>query len=524
MPCPGGPTSFPPDFRQGTRVVVGSSATANAGQADVKQLTGLDATFLNIETPSSFGHISSVVIYERPDDPTFEPFEAFHAQLEKRLHLLEPLRRKLVEVPFGLDHPYWINDPDFDLDFHIRHLSLPRPGTMEQLSTQVARIVGRPCDRGRPLWEVYVIEGLENDEFAILTKVHHATIDGASGVEMLMLMLDSDPAGDQLPIDDETWVPESVPSNSDLLGRAVVNYVRTPGRVARLGMRAIREVASTSSSRGATEAIDQLRSRLPSKLGGHTTVEREQHRPHVLAPPTPFNRSIGPNRRLAMGSAPLADVKQIKSALGVTVNDVVMAVSAGALRSYLISHDALPEDPLRAMVPVSIRTGQEADRWTNRVAAVFVSIPTHLDDPLERVQAAHEAMNRAKDQFELMPADTLVEMADLAMPAIVGQASRLAGSLHLADRASSAPVNVVISNVPGPRQPLYMAGARMRRFFPVSTITEGVGLNITVQSYLDSLDFGLIACRDLMPDLDDLLDQHIAEIDVLLDAAGVERA
>ena len=490
----------------------------------MKQLTGLDAAFLSIETPSSFGHVSSVVIYQRPDDPEFSPYEAFHAQLERRLHLLEPLRRKLVEVPFGLDHPYWINDPHFDLDFHVRHMAIPSPGTMEQLSTQVARIIGRPCDRSRPLWEVYVIEGLENDEFAILTKVHHATIDGASGVEMLMMMLDSEPGGDDIPTDEGGWEPESPPHNLELIGRTVFNLARTPGRAARMQMRMLRRVADTTRSRGVTNTVDQVRRQLPSKLGGLTSVERERSLPQVLAPPTPFNRSIGPNRRLAMGSAPLSDVKAIKSALGATVNDVVMAVTAGALRRYLLSHHALPDQPLRAMVPVSIRTGEEADRWTNRVSAIFVAIPTHLDDPLARVQAVHDSMNRSKEQFDLVPADTLVDMADLATPAIVSQVSRLAGSLHLADRAVGSPVNVVISNVPGPRQPLYMGGAKMVRFFPVSTITEGVGLNITVQSYLDSLDFGLVACRELVPDLDDLLEHHLAEIEILAEAAGVGSA
>ncbi len=490
----------------------------------MKQLTGLDATFLSIETAASFGHVSSLVIYDRPDDPGFDAYEAFHAQLEKRLHLLEPLRRKVVEVPFGLDHPYWVNDPHFDLDFHVRHLALPAPGTVEQLTTQVARIVGRPCDRSRPLWEVYVIEGLEDDQFAILTKVHHATIDGASGVEMLMMMLDSDPAGDEIPPDDGSWHADTEPSGASLVGRSVVNFARTPGRAVRVGLRTVSQFADATRARGVTKTIDQIRHQLPSRLGGLTSVERERTRPHVMAPPTPFNRSIGPHRKLSIGSVPLSQVKAIKGALGATVNDVVMAVSAGALRRYLKMHDALSEQPLRSMVPVSIRTGEEAERWTNRVSALFVEIPTHLDDPLARVAAVHESMNRGKEQFDLVPADSLVEMADLAMPGIVAQVSRLAGSLHLADRAGSFPVNVVISNVPGPRQPLYMGGARMRRFFPVSTITEGVGLNITVQSYVDSLDFGLVSCRDLMPDLDDLLDFHLDEVQVLAEAAGVASA
>ena len=489
----------------------------------MKQLTGLDAGFLSMETSTSYGHVSSLVIYEPPDDPDFRPYEAFQEQVTRRLHLLEPLRRKLATVPLGLDHPYWVNDRDFDIHFHVRHLALPAPGSRDQLETQVARIVGRPLDRSRPLWEAYVIEGLDDGRFAILTKVHHATVDGASGVEMLLMMLDHDPDGDEIPSDDGSWHAEDVPSAADLFRRGLLNFAMTPGRAARVPLRLAQQFAESTRSRGLSNTIEQVRHQLPSELGGLTSTERTQSspggRPRVLAPPTPFNKAIGPHRKLSIGSAPLADIKTIKSSLGATVNDVVMAVCAGALRRYLQEHDALPEAPLRAVVPVSIRTGEEAERWTNRVSSLFVDIPTHLDDPLERVQAVHEAMVRGKEQFDLVPAETLLDVANLATPGIFAQVSRLVSSTHLADRAT-LPVNVVISNVPGPRDPLYMGGAKMVKFYPVSTITEGVGLNITVQSYVDTLDFGLIACRDLMPDLEDLLTYHLEEVGVLLEAAA----
>ena len=483
----------------------------------MKQLTGIDASFLYMEAPTSYGHVNSVIIYERPDDPEFDPYQAYRAGLEKRIHLLDPLRRKLVEVPFNLDHPYWINDKDFDLDFHVRHIALPGPGTIEQLAEQTARIIARPCDRSRPLWEVYVIEGLESGDFAILTKVHHATVDGALGVEMLMMMLDADPDGDPIPDDDGSWRGESRPTDIEVLGRTAVNFLQKPGRAARAQLRAMQYMAEVSRNKGMSAYISAARDQLPASLGGRDHGDRDQ-RAGVNAPPTPWNKSISPHRRLALRSTPLDTVKALKSDLGVTLNDVVMAVCAGGLRGYLELHDALPDRPLRAMVPVSLRTGEEADIWTNRVSSIFVDIPTHIADPIERVHAAHEFMNAAKEGFQLVPAESLVDAAEFALPGVAIQAGRAAG--RLADRGA-VPVNVVISNVPGPRKPLYMGGARMRHFYPVSTIAPGVGLNITVQSYVDTLDFGLVACRQLVPDLDTMARLHVEEIDTLVKASGV---
>jgi len=491
----------------------------------MKQLTGIDANFLYMETPSSFGHVSSLVVYQRPD-PDFNPYTAFREQMESRLHLLEPFRRKLVEVPLSLDHPYWVNDPDFDLGFHVRHIAIPPPGDMVQLAEQVARIIGRPLDRSRPLWEAYVLEGLPDNDFAILTKVHHATIDGSSGVEMLTTILDSEPDGDEIPLDDGSWRAEPNPGALDLIGRAAINYVKTPGRAARIQLRTMQQLAEAARASGLASMIGAGRRQLPTVLGGSNDDESDQNGSgggiRISAPPTPFNKSISPHRRLAMGSMPLAEIKALKSGIGATVNDVVMAISAGALRNYLLTHDALPEAPLRAMVPVSVRTGEEADPWTNRVSGLVSNLPTNIEDPLERVMSVHQSMMAAKSQFDMLPADTLVDAAQLTLPAVAVQASRVAASLRLGDRGT-APVNVVISNVPGPRRPLYMAGAKMKRFYPVSTVAEGVGLNITVQSYLDTLDFGLVSCRELIPDLDYLLELHIAEVDVLFEASGIKR-
>ncbi|MGH3532856.1 MAG: WS/DGAT domain-containing protein, partial [Mycobacterium sp.] len=245
--------------------------------------------------------------------------------------------------------------------------------------------------------------------------------------------------------------------------------------------------------------------------------------PTTSAPPTPWNKAITGHRRFAMRTTSLENVKRLKQATGGTVNDVVMAICAGGLRQYLLAHDALPDRPLRAMVPVSIRTGDEADPWTNRVSAIVAELPTDCDDPVQRVARCRKAMQDAKRLHELVPAAELVDLTQYSTPVLATAAVRLASRLRLADRVT-LPFNVVISNVPGPRQPLYFAGAKLCHQFPVSIVTDGQGLNITVVSYLDRLDFGFIADRDLVPDVWDLADMHVAEITRLFEATGAEWA
>jgi WS/DGAT/MGAT family acyltransferase len=492
----------------------------------MKQLTGMDASFLFLETASQFGHVSSLSIFERPDAPDYDQFLAWRAQIERRLHLLEPLRRRLREVPFGLDHPFWIEDPDFDLDYHVRHTAIPPPGSDVQLGELVARIVGRPLDRRHPLWETYVIEGLPDDRFAILTKVHHATVDGASGAELLTLMLDADPAGDDIAPPEEEWEPEPVPSDGKMLTKAAASLVRKPGRGLLLGAQTVRELGRATRNPILVAAADQLRTNLRGPLGAVLNVGRKRDPATDAvgplprsAPRTPLNGTISAHRRFAFRSASLSDIKAIKNGLGATVNDVVMAVCAGGLRSWLEAHDALPDQPLVAMIPVSVRTGEEEERWTNRVSAIFASIPTDEADPVIRVKRVHDSMVEAKQLFDAVPADTLTDFAQFPPPAVFALAMRTA--TRLTGRYKS-PVNLTISNVPGPREPLYAAGAKLLHYYPVSTIVDGQGLNVTVQSYLDTLDFGLIADRELVPDLWSMLDAMIDDIAALAKAVGVD--
>ena len=486
----------------------------------MKQLTGLDATFLYMETPSQFGHVSGLSVYEHPGGD-YQPLTAWRQQLEDRLHLLEPLRRRLVNVPFGLDHPFWIEDPDFDLDFHVRHTAVPPPGSDEQLSELIARIIARPLDRTRPLWETYVIEGLSDNRFAVLTKIHHATVDGAAGAELMTLMLDDTPTG-QVTAPAEAWRPAPKPSDAEVMARAAANLVRKPGRALVLSARLAREVGQATRNPVLVAMANQWRDSLRGPVGRVLNIGRsrvdERDLPtapglKLRAPRTPFNAPITSHRKFAMRSTSLDQVKGIKNALGATLNDVVMAVCAGGLRSYLEHHGALPEEPLVAMVPVSIRTGQEAEKWTNRVSGLLAVIPTDEKDPVERVRKVHESMMGGKQLFDAIPAEMLTDFSQFPPPAVFSRAMRVATRLS-AGRMGS-PANLVISNVPGPRQPLYAAGAKLEHYYPVSAVMDGQGLNITVQSYLGTLDFGLVSCRELVPDVDFLLDLIVEDIDHL---------
>jgi diacylglycerol O-acyltransferase / wax synthase len=490
----------------------------------MKQLTGLDASFLYMETPTTFGHVNGLAFYTRPSvdfDPYLEVYRRFDAMVGR----LEPLRRRLVQVPFGLDHPYWIDDPNFDLEYHVRHIGLAPPGAADQLADQVSRIVGRAMDRSRPLWEVYVIEGLADGRWAMLTKFHHATVDGAAGVIMLNLI--TDPTAEGRPdLEPVEWSGEQPPTMQDLLGRTARSFATNPLAGLRLQLRLAQQLAEATGLSNVGDVASRIRSRIP--LIGRDVSESSHAEPKVKlpltqAPPTPWNRSITSHRRFAMRGTSLENIKALRVATGATINDIVMAVCAGALRAYLLRHNALPTEPLRAMVPVSIRTGDETDPWTNRVSAIVADLPTNLADPLERLARCRAAMGEAKGQLDLIPADTLVQGAQTALPVVATAAMRLATRLRLADRVN-LPFNLVISNVPGPRDPLYFAGAKLENYIPVSIVTEGMGLNITVHSYVDRIDFGLVASRELVPDLWDLVDLHIDEIGVLFDALGIDWA
>jgi diacylglycerol O-acyltransferase / wax synthase len=469
----------------------------------MKQLSGTDVSFLNVETPSVFGHVTGLMIYDRPS-PDYLPIEAVYTRYAAMLSHIGPLHRRLVEVPFELDRPYWIVDPELDLDYHIRELDVPSPGFVDQLAEQVARIIGRPLDRTRPLWEVYVIGGLQDNQWALVTKYHHASLDGAAGARLLTMLHHTTPEPTPPP-EPQRLLAEPVPSSTDLLQTAFTNLQLNPYRSIEAQLDLARRM--TAERQSAAPQFDSAFAAL------HTSP----------APATPWNKSLTPHRRVAVRKASLDNIKRLKNAAGTTVNDIVLAICAGALRRYLIAHDALPETPLRAMVPVSIRTGDEGDAWTNRVSAIYIDLPTDTADPLERIARCHQAMSEAKERFKLVPADALADLTQYSAPVLAASAARLASQYRLADQYKQ-PYNVIISNVPGPREQLYFEGAPLRHHYPVSMVADGQGLNITVQTYRDLMDFGLVSDRALVPDLWDLADMHIDEISVLFEATGAEWA
>ena len=480
----------------------------------MQQLTGLDTSFLNMETPTTYGHVSGLAVFDPSTASTPATFEDVKDLIQQRIHLLPPYRRRLVEVPFGLDHPYWIEDPDFDLDFHVRHIGLPPPGDRRQLSEQVSRIVARPLDRSRPLWELYVIEGLQGGYVAQLTKIHHCAIDGVSGAELLTTLLDLTPEPRKVDPPRRAWRPDPQPTQVEMLARGVWAVMGTPRKGFRLARQALRHLPELSKSLGFGElpgssTINSVLGRKPDPMLSEAATS---------APRTSFNDSITPHRRFAYGSLSLEEVKEIKNALGVTVNDIVMALCAGALRRYLDERKELPSDPLIAMVPVSIRTEEQQGTFGNQVSAMSASLHTHIADPIQRLQAIHESMAIAKEKHKALPATLLQDFAQFAPPAVAARAARVIARATVAN-LMDVPFNVVISNVPGPQFPIYCIGSRLVANYPVSAINDGVGLNITVQSYDGSLDFGIIACRELMPEVWDLMDYLPDALEELKEAA-----
>ena len=476
----------------------------------MQQLSGLDAAFLAMETSSVFGHVGSVCVLDPSTSPEPLTLERLTRLIEARLHLIPPFRRRLVDVPLGLDQPYWIEDPDFDIEYHVRELALPEPGDDRQLAEQAARLHARALDRRRPLWELYLIHGLEGGRKAVYTKVHHAAIDGVSGNDILAAVLDLSPEGRE-DGDIPAWECDKQPGAVSMLARSALSLTSQPIRAARMSYGLLRSLPglATSPARPRLPVIDRVLKRDANVVLSSAGLR---------APATPFNKSVSPHRRWAFVSLPLDDVKAVKNAHGTTVNDVVMALSAGALRRWLLDHKALPAAPLVAGVPVSVRTEDQKGTGGNRVSSMIAPIPTNMEDPVQRLRACSEAMRAAKQQHGALPADMLADVAQFAMPALAGQAARLAARLRLVERVSA--FNLIISNVPGPNIPLYYAGAKLLAYYPLSAIADGQGLNITVMSYGGELHFGLIADRDLVPDLDRMA-SYLADELAALTSAGV---
>ncbi len=465
----------------------------------MQQLSGQDASFIYSERPHAPTHITSIAIY----DPSTAPggavtFKGILAHLEARLHLARAFRQKIVRVPLDLDHPYWVEDGDFDLEYHVRHIALPKPGDWRQFCIQVARLHARPLDLSKPLWELYVVEGLDNVEgipkgaFGMVLKVHHAAVDGKSGVEMITAIHTQSPEPSDPPPPATPWQPEADPSVNELLTRATINAWRTPVRAVRLAGRLVP---------GLGRAMEAMR-----RSDGASPAE--------LAPGTRFNGPITPHRVVDARTFPFAALKPIRNLVdGATVNDVALAVIGGALRSYLDLHGELPDATLRAMTPVSVRTEAERSDLGNQVSAMIVSLATDVADPVERLAAVHRSTSSSKEVTQAIGARNLTELSQLAPGLLIGVGSRL--SARFARRERSTVINTVVTNVPGPRHPLYFAGARSVMTFGAGPVMDGMGLINIVSSYDEQFILCFTACREMMPDPQryaDLLEESFDEL------------
>ena len=451
----------------------------------MQQLSATDASFVYTETPRTPMHIGSVAIYDPSTAPGgFVRFKDILSFIEGRLGGARAFRQRLIRVPLDLDHPYWIEDPEFDLEFHVRHIALPKPGDWRQLAIQAARIHARPLDMTKPLWEFTVVEGLDNIEglppgcFALISKIHHAAIDGVSGVELTSAIHDLD-ADMRTPEKPDTWRPENMPRVAELLSRSYVNSLIHPFRVA--------ETLSRSLP-GMNRLGEELR---------RGRVKLNTNRP---VPRTRLNGKVGAHRVWDAAFFPLADIRAIKNAVpGATVNDVVLSMVGGGLRAYLQAHNDLPKETLMAMAPISVRTADQKSDMGNQVSAMVVGLGTQIEDPLERLRFVHEEATNSKAMTNAVGAKTLSEYSTMMPAALAGLGARLYTDLGLVD--THAPTfNCVVTNVPGPPVPLYFCGARMVRMAGTGPVFDGMGLINAVYSYAGELAIAPTADRDLMPD------------------------
>jgi diacylglycerol O-acyltransferase / wax synthase len=465
----------------------------------MRQLTALDQQFLALEDSRHVGHVGALAIL----DPSTAPggkvtLEDLQALIAERLPVVPPFRWRLAEVPFRLDYDYWVDDTDFDLDFHVRELALPPGGTELKLADQVARIFSRPLDRCRPLWEIYLLHGLPKGRVAVMTKIHHAVIDGMSGNEIQGALLDLSPEGREAPppLSDPG---DEHPGELEMLARGALGVARYPLRLLGSVPRAlpnVGEVPSLAAIPGFRAAGD-VAAGIQRVLGRRGRIIGQKD---LTAPRTSFNGRISAHRRFAFGRLSLDEVKQVKNTYGVTVNDVVVAICAGAVRRWLLEHDELPDGPLAVQIPVSVRTDRQQGTYGNRILLMTAPLCVGEADPIRRLQLTHDALAVMKERHRALPAELLQDANQFIPPAVFSRAARLSFSLSSSSRGRPA-WNLVISNVPGPQFPLYMAGARLEANYPISVITDGMGLNITCMSYCGHIDFGLVADREQMPDL-----------------------
>jgi WS/DGAT/MGAT family acyltransferase len=465
------------------------------------RVSSLDAGMLYAETPEMPMHTMGVLIFEPPTGPIFDVFSGV---IRRRLHLLPPFRRRLVEDPLQLGDPYWLEDPDFALENHLRRVAIPAPGGMRELAEFVGDAASRLLDRSKPLWELQLMEGLEGGRVAVVAKIHHAAMDGGRLVALIGVLLDLTPDGHDMPPADVEWIPDPEPS---LLWLAA----DTARVLAAKPINALRAVAETGAA-----IVRNTRAHRGDDDGAASLFE---------APATPMNGALSPQRVVAMADVAFDDVRAIKQAFDTTVNDVVLAASCGALRSWLRAHGGLPERPLVANVPVTVRSEGEAEAG-NRVSMILAHLPIRTDDPVERLMEIRRETRRAKEQHGSTKGDVLRQATDLltnvTVPWLLTHAVEVYARSQLADRLPFF-WNLVISNLPGPPIPLYCAGVKLLRLYPFGPVQQGSGLNLTVMSTMDRLCLGAMACKRMVPDVEDIATGFVTEVAALRRLAEAKR-
>ncbi|QIK76704.1 WS/DGAT/MGAT family O-acyltransferase [Nocardioides piscis] len=459
------------------------------------RLSGLDASFLYLESPEQLMHVCGLAVVDPETMPGGYSFTAMRAGIEQRVRDVTHFTRRLKKVPLRLDHPVWVQDTHFDIDRHVHRLALPQPGGYKELTELLGHLAGLKLDRSRPLWEMWVIEGYDGDKVGVFTKMHHSTVDGVSGASLLSHLTSLEPDSEPLRIGGKGAFGHR-PGDLELFGRGMLTQVTRPLSVPRLLKPSVQLVAGSLSRARAGTAMAAPFS----------------------APRTSFNGTITGHRTIGLATMSLDDIKVVKEATGATVNDVVMAVTGGALRSYLESRGELPETSLLATVPVSVHDETKRDVGDNKVSALFARLGTDVEDPLERLEELAEANRHAKEHNKAVSADALQDWAEFAAPRTFGLAVRAYASLRLAEKH---PVvhNLVVSNVPGPPVPLYFVGARIEGLYAFGPVFHGAGLNITLMSNAGQMHIGILACRESVADVDDLVARFPEELAVLSDAA-----
>jgi diacylglycerol O-acyltransferase len=473
--------------------------------ANPDRLTGLDNSFLALEDAGAHMHVGSCMLFEG-EAPSYDDFVA---QVDSRLHLVPRYRQKLAFPPLTQARPVWVDDPHFNPGYHVRHTALPEPASLEQLRNLTGRVLAQRLDRGKPLWELWLVQRLEGGRFAVITKTHHCLVDGVSGVDIATVLFDleeqprgeagDEPLGEAVPPEPPpAWFPRPEPTPASLIADAIAEQATAPLDAARLAAGALAHPERAAEQIG--KAVAGLGAVLAAGLQG--------------APASLYNAPIGPHRRFAWADGDLTQFKAIKSALNGTVNDVVLTVVTGALRAHMQANGHEVDGiELKAMVPVSVRSESESGALGNRVSAMYAPLPVYAADPLERFQILHEVMKDIKDSGQAVGAELITQLAGFAPPTLLAQASRLQSSQRV--------FNLVVTNVPGPQFPLFILGRRLLRIYPQVPLTTNTALGIAIMSYDGTLNFGLIGDYDVLPDLDDLAGALRDAIAELAAAAGV---